>query len=318
MIVHNSFIICTKNRPKELLDCVSSIIGQHILPSELIVIDASHSEIQNHNLHKLQNALIGVGIRFIYCTVSRANLPYQRNLGIDLSSGQLVFFLDDDVILSPDFHAYILDMYQKYGSEGLGGVQGTSSDYVPPRWGELVSAMFMPEIGFRTRLLDRRPFALVNGTERERVAAEPKYVQWMRGYCMSFPRQVVEQFRFDENLDGYAAAEDIDFTYRVSKQYHLLEAPPGHLIHRQTRTDRLSIAAIVEMVTINYYYILCKTRPPHPFAALFNAWALVGFLVRGITSLIRYRTLGIFFGSLRGVGRILKGDLPDQRRRSLP
>src|SRR5436190_14604177 len=126
-MMRSSYIVCTLNRPDDLLRLVSSVVGQQEVPDELIVVDASSSEIAERNRRRIEQEVTGSGIGFEHAVSATANLPLQRNMGIELASGELLFFIDDDVILGPDFHHNMVDLHRRYQADGVAGIQPTLS-----------------------------------------------------------------------------------------------------------------------------------------------------------------------------------------------
>ena len=49
----------------------------------------------------------------------------------------------------------------------------------------------------------------------ERACRAARRLEYINGLFPSFRREVFDNVRFDENLEGYAWKEDIDFSYRV-------------------------------------------------------------------------------------------------------
>src|SRR4051812_48674398 len=223
-LMQSSFIICTRNRPDDLLACVRSITDQNVLPDELIVVDASRASLASQNYAQVSALLSHTHIQFYHRISSRKSLPFQRNLGIDMASGDILFFLDDDVVLLPGFLCTMLSLYRTYADTDVGGIQGMAVNARPSsRKYRLYRLIFLP-------YTNRQKFAQVvhpSGdayVEPRTMQDEVAEVQWTIGYCMSFQRQVFDHFRFDDCLEGYAAAEDVDFSYRVSRRYRLLRA----------------------------------------------------------------------------------------------
>ena len=64
-----------------------------------------------------------VGVALDYVHPAPRGLTIQRNIGIERTTGDPVFLIDDDVWLAPDVHEEILAEYERWGPE-LGGVRG--------------------------------------------------------------------------------------------------------------------------------------------------------------------------------------------------
>ena len=115
-MLKSSLIIPTYNRPKELSDCMDSVLKQTVLPDEVIIID-------DGNLGEIpyEKACQNKGIHTIYYKKDTPGLTKSRNKGVELSSGDIILFLDDDVILFPDYIEQILAGYDE-NTSGVGGL----------------------------------------------------------------------------------------------------------------------------------------------------------------------------------------------------
>ena len=205
----SSFVIATRSRPDFLRDAVESLVAQTVLPEELCIVDSSDEAPARKEIEDL---CASAGIRCDYVHPAARGLTVQRNVGIDRTSGDPVFLIDDDVWLDPDVHEEILAEYERWGPE-LGGVRG--SPVHPPNpakttvlWRRLFGmGGWWPEASGRMR----------GGFFVEGVSAskDVRRLEYMNGWFMSYRREVFDKVRFDENLSGYAWKEDIDFSYRV-------------------------------------------------------------------------------------------------------
>jgi len=298
----SSFVIATRNRPDYLVGTVRSLAGQSILPRELCVVDSSA---KTPARQELEHICAGAGIGLVYVHPAEPGLTRQRNVGIDRTSGDPVFFLDDDVILAPDAHEEVLAEYERWGPE-LGGVRGAPVH--PPNPGPLT-------------ILWRKAFGLggwwpeASGRMRagffvEGVAAsrDVRKLQYFNGWFMSYRREVFEHERFDENLGGYAFKEDIDFSYRVWKRgYVLVQTPKALVDHLKVPSERLSPHQLQRMLLGNQFYLHRKNMPQtfRYRAALW--WALTGMLVLNAGKAVHTREPGWLSGLLVGAWEQARG-----------
>ena len=96
-----SVIICTKNRIQDFKNTVISLTHQNRMPDELIVVDSSDdTAIQEYM------ALENFPFERHYFHAG-PGLTYARNIGIQKSSGDILFFFDDDVKLEPNYISYV-------------------------------------------------------------------------------------------------------------------------------------------------------------------------------------------------------------------
>jgi glycosyltransferase involved in cell wall biosynthesis len=123
-----SIVICTLNNLVGLEKCITSITQQTLKPDEIIIVHGTiDREIEESITERIQHILQSNLITLKYIKAIRS-LVLQRNIGIDNAGGDVIIFLDDDVILEKDYFYYLLDVYQSKWSESLGGVQGTIID----------------------------------------------------------------------------------------------------------------------------------------------------------------------------------------------
>ena len=99
-----SVIICTRNRPRQLLACVASVAAAAArcpeLPAEIIVVENSPDPRLALDPAAVLEAAGGRG-RFIALPVS--GLSNARNAGMSAAQGRLLIFTDDDCLMDPDF-----------------------------------------------------------------------------------------------------------------------------------------------------------------------------------------------------------------------
>ena len=77
MTLSLSTIICTKDRPDDLNQCLNSILKGDRLPNEIIIIDDGYIDIDN-----IQKIITNYDINFFYQRKSPPNVNVSRNLGI--------------------------------------------------------------------------------------------------------------------------------------------------------------------------------------------------------------------------------------------
>jgi GT2 family glycosyltransferase len=291
----SAFVIATRNRPDDLVKTVESLAAQTTLPAELCVVDSSDETPTRDQIEKLS---ADAGMRLDYAHPAPRGLTVQRNLGVERTSGDPVFFIDDDVRMAPDCHEAILATYEEWGPE-VGGVRVT-----PLR----------PATPARVTIAYRKLFGIGgwwpenSGKVRSGFYAEgisdsagTRKVQYFNGWFMSFRREVFEHERFDEALSGYGYKEDIDFSHRVFKRgYTLLQSPKARCDHLKSGTSRLTSHQLQRMNLANQFYLHRKLMPQtlRYKAALW--WALLGLFIINVGKAAQTRDPGLFTGLLSG------------------
>ncbi len=216
-----SVIIPTYQRETVLCDTLDSLLAQDYPHYEVIVVDQT----QTHQPDTEQRLTALVQSRQITLyTTPWASLPAARNLGIERSSGEIVLFIDDDVVLPPGYlqaHARTFVERPEVGAVAgrvfdrmkLAEQKDLEIDYLPP------AAM---DPGIAWYHID-----LVHTTQ-------PQQVLTARGCNMSFRRVLFSQFglRFDERFYGSAVREESDFCLHIRQTgYVIWYSPEAHLVH---------------------------------------------------------------------------------------
>jgi GT2 family glycosyltransferase len=308
----SAFVIATRNRPDELMATVESLVAQTVLPAELCIVDSSDEAPARKGIEELCSA---VDLPLDYRHPASRGLTVQRNIGIDHTSGDPVFFIDDDVWLAPDCHDKVLAEYERWGVR-LGGARGAP---IRPARPPLISRIWRRLFGIGGWWPENsgrmRPGFFVDGVSE---SAGVRRLEYLNGWFMSYRREVFDYERFDEALSGYAYKEDIDFSYRVSRRYTLIQTPHAKVDHLKTDVQRMTPFDLQRMNIANQFYLHRKHMPQtlRYKAALW--WALVGLFILNLGKAVQQRDAGHATGLAAGAWEQLRGkslvDPADVRR----
>lgn len=305
-----SVVICTKDRARETLLCIRSLFTQTRLPDEIITIDSSDTDGLKLSLDLLDHP---AGIAFQYINVA-ANLTRARNIGIDSCTGDIVMFLDDDVVLIDE--NYIQEIMRIFNGDSgldlrreLGGVSGKvlppdedrRQDTLVRRVGRLyfeaVAVVF-----FLFRYGDGKFQPSGFPTFVNRNVTRTTLVECLSGANMSFRREVIGKTRFDE-ITSYG--EDDDIGYRVSLNYQNIYAPQAKVIHNVSssggygnRSARMSH----EVEAFRYHFE--KNLPQTVLHRFAFYWALLGWFICQLTRAVIERDCRTLKGFISGVANM--------------
>ncbi|NPA37138.1 MAG: glycosyltransferase family 2 protein [Chlorobi bacterium] len=102
-------VICTYNRPQEVIRLINEIKKCELTPAKIIVVDSSEKD----------NSDIGNADDVIYVKSAHKNQPYQRFLGSTLSQSELITFFDDDLMIRDNrIFNYLLSAFEENGVVG--------------------------------------------------------------------------------------------------------------------------------------------------------------------------------------------------------
>ena len=96
-----SVAVCTRDRPAQLQRCLASLRRDVDAWGELLVVDSAPSGSEGKSI------AIGAGARYV--ATSRPGLDVARNLAVGLALGEIVAFVDDDVVVAPGWMAAVRD-----------------------------------------------------------------------------------------------------------------------------------------------------------------------------------------------------------------
>jgi len=242
-------IIPTKNRSIDLGLTFESIIRQSILPNQIIVVDQSEDDESCKQVEKLYREARSQVRDVVRLDSVRdpgiSGGAVARNRAMEIARGDIWLFLDDDVILEPNFVEELLAVYQQHPH--VLGVSGIISNYHKPHWAYLLWAI----VFLRGPFHDERQPIYWNANRLRKT--EPIQVGKFTGALMSFRAEAIRANRFDENLIGVSDGEDVDFCARLGSDPFLVIAPRARLIHKKSAVGRTQDHWLRRFAQANYY-----------------------------------------------------------------
>ena len=273
-----SIIICTRNRCDDLLKCLRSIASQTIKPEQLIIVDSSTIPLykQKPFTHLLQKKNLSKENSIYFHT--KPGLTYQRNQGIKRASGDIIYFFDDDVVLSPSYLFEMQSTFQQH-PEYAGGMGDISNVNKNSSWQYSWFRRFfmLPHEQGSGR------FTFSGMPTHPYGTSEFKTVETIGGCGMAFRKSILKQWQFDETLHGYCYLEDADIAYRISRHKKLFFNPSAQLKHNESPRARNKKTITYAMFAYNYSYLFFKNIYPHNRLKIVAYWwSLIGLLIQSI------------------------------------
>lgn len=264
------------NRPDDLKAALGSLMGQTLFPDEVFIVDQSTDERTRQLVTEFQSSYPDKAGRLHYVYQEEKSLVKARNRGLSLVRGDLISFLDDDIVLFEDYYEKIKNYFERM--PGLGGLSGNVLLPNGPKgikW-ELRKALWA--------------FFLLNDFKGGLTASGFGYpiyeceiprqmsVQMLPGCNMNFRRSFVGDEIFDEWFKGYSFREDAEFSYRISLKAELIMVPDAKLYHNYSISNRLDAATLKKMEIRNYDYFFRKFKKG-VWAALLFRYSLLGIMM---------------------------------------
>lgn len=294
-------VIPTRNRAEDLCRTVVSILQQTVPPDELLIIDQSADEVPRARVQALfESADTSIRLRHVL-DPSIAGLVEAKHVAAGLAAGDLVLFLEDDVVLRPDYIAQMARGFEEHP--------------------HLMGCCGVVEAVAVSSPLYRRFFALFHRgifhDERTRVhgnlhAGLPPMIQsrFLSGGVSAWRREVLAQVPFDlEN--GFFALEDIDYSTRAVRAFGetaFCINTRAVLDHRMSPANRAQTGARYRRKLREFLTFYKKNRDL-PWAQPSLAWLLLGLFAESLVRSAQLRTLlplqGYWQGLRDGIRRPL-------------
>lgn len=232
-----SVVIPTYLREQLLCNTINQVLQQDYPHFELIVVDQTplHSD-------ETQCFLESNLSRFHLIKQNEPSLPLARNTGVYHANGELILFLDDDVVIEPDL---IRNHTFNYQDPKVGGVSGR----IIEKW--------LPEIA--TENVGRVTVAGKIIANRNSITRTES--QWASGGNCSFRKDlIIEAGGFDTSFVGNAIFEDVDFSFRLRRLgYIIVYDPIAKIVHLAAGTGGCQTRA-GERVDYYYWFIRNKAK----------------------------------------------------------
>jgi glycosyltransferase involved in cell wall biosynthesis len=262
-----SLVVCTYKRERVLPRCVRCALASTRRPGEVIVVDASPYWQATRDAVLGEFEAANPDVNFVYVGARRASLTAQRNQGLEMTTGDVAFMLDDDSLLFPDTAEHVMAVYEADADQEVVAVTpcfvgdvpdahlGVVTPGHPTRGHAGADESKSSPLRKVLRALLWSHLQLLPYDGREGVRGVPKHLEKFgliptrfSSGSATFRTDAVRDARFEEMLERYAAGEDWDISDRIkhkgliafsgqARQCHL-EAPGGRLAREVVFTLR--------------------------------------------------------------------------------
>jgi GT2 family glycosyltransferase len=289
-----------------------SLLQQPAQPAEFIVVDASVANETERLCQSFDSKFAG---RMVYRKATEMGAATQRNQAMAFATQEVIWFLEDDVILEADCLANLWEALES--DPKLGGVSSmiVNQRYAPPG------------------RVSRTVFRLLHGQKAESYAGKcigpafnilpedrpdlPKVVEveWLNAGCTLYRREAVPNPLFDEHFTGYSLMEDLALSLRVAEKWKLANARTARIFHDSQPADyKSNAAALAKMELVNRHYVMTQVMrrggiKHHLKLALLEMFGIITPLVAGRA----WKLLpSVLLGKLAAIRMILTTKYPSQ------
>jgi GT2 family glycosyltransferase len=291
-----AIVIPTVGRHAELRRMLESLARQSRLPEEAIIVDEDGSSLA------LAADFPSLNVRVL---ILPGSATAKRNAGIKQLRPEvtLVGFMDDDIVLEPE----VIEAMTTFWEQAAPGLAGASCNYAnaPRGFGQGLKRL---PIWSLLGMYGGRPGSVARSGFQTRMEDfhETVYTQWLPTGATFYLREVLEEFCFDEWFEGYSYLEDLDFSYRIGKNYKLAVLASASFHHYPSNTGRATPFEFGKKEVINRFYFVSKhaelSRPLCCLALCVRLWMSLVLAVTRLEGDYIKRAAGNVAGFLRAPG----------------
>jgi GT2 family glycosyltransferase len=271
---------------------------QTLYPNDILIIDGSTNK-ETETILK-ENAF--KNLKYIKVDASHRGLTKQRNFGIKEVSpaSEIICFLDDDVILEPDYFEAVLDAFDSDENVvGVGGValnenrwllKDSNTNYNKVDYYEFDNYVIKESLRNKVRnivgLQSPNNPGIMPDFSHGRTYSYPltgkNYeVDLLVGMSFSFRRIVFNSIKFSAFFEGYGLYEDADFSLRALKFGKNIISTKARLNHYHNQSGRPNKYSYGKMVLRNGWYVW-RVKYPNPTFKARLKWHATAILLTKI------------------------------------
>ena len=255
-----SIVVPTCNRLFDLSRCLNALSRQDCGPApfEVIIVDDHSDEVTWPRYEQLVRAMISLNVKFARLPNCENGPAYARNRGIDLASGEIIGFLDDDSVPASNWVATVVDSFERHPSaiaitgpidaiELRTALSAFRQNHYVVRWARLLEANQSQRIEDRFGLTRGSGLPLVDYLAGGNSAIRSRVLMRVGGFDTFFTMM-----------------HDTELALRLLQEGHLCVFVPEMQI-KHSHTKSLRIAMAKSFSSGQYHYHL---RRKHPLAAI--------------------------------------------------
>lgn len=267
-------------RPKAIVALLDSVNLQKLYPDEIIIVDGSTDTLTQQAI----NSRDYKNLRYYKVDEQERGLTKQRNKGVSFVGEEIevVCFLDDDIVLEPDYFHQLMQSYALI-PEAI-AVGGYITNEI--KWGK-VNQNYVHQIDeyaydnyvrkdgsrfvLRKKLgldANRPPAMLPKFSHGRSVGFLPPSgkiyeVEQFMGGVSSYRKETLNKIKFSTYFEGYGLYEDADFCFRLLAHGKLYVNTAAQCEHHHNPSGRPNQFKYGQMVVRNGWYVW-RLRWPDP------------------------------------------------------
>lgn len=272
-------IIPTYKREEDLKKCLDSIYTQELLPKRIILVD--DDRLPEDFVDKEKKRFLERDVDILYYIknheIEARGSNESRNKGIELAKEEVVFILDDDLILEKDFFSKIIKVWKDDNDENLVGVAGViKNNRVKGSLEKIYNRIFGLTSKYKWDMNDVGFQVWDDGVKEKQKG------HYFHGGASSYKRELVKKLDgFMVLKGGREGGEDPDFCMRAKNNgYFIMIEPNAKVFHKQSETAREKLFTIGYKDTCTRKFIFKENCNKSIKNYIWFYWACFGWILR--------------------------------------
>jgi len=223
-----SAVIATADREIHLAEMLVTFENQTHPFNEIVIADGSATRLTKQVVMDWASRL-----PLLYIKCSKKGAAEQRDEGTKRSFGDIIFFLDDDVLLEQYFVEEIMAVFERDDAAQVGGVSGTITNQTYGRPSRITSFYLCIMAGGHRDRYDGTVIGPGINLLPADEGCDERFVDWMPSSVCAYRRNVFEKVGgFGKLFHGYSMCEDLHLSSRVARQWVLVNTRRARLFHK--------------------------------------------------------------------------------------
>jgi GT2 family glycosyltransferase len=286
-----SVVTPTLDRPDDVRALIATLAAQQAPPLELVLVDGAPAHMRETE-RVVAELAPSAPYRVTYIRAG-GGTAVQRNVGLDAARGAHVAFIDDDMLLEPDFFAAALAVLAGEGAADVAAVAGyITNQYFDaersPRW------RLFRRLGLFTTYEPGR-YDFETGYPINRYMQPPhegtREIDVMGTNCAVWRRAVFDAgVRFSPFFVGYGVVEDAHLALQARRRgWRILECGRARCVHNHSKRGRTNQRLVARRTAVNYRFLFVDTVPERTLRQDLRFWRVQAVeLVRFAVAAVRH------------------------------
>ena len=313
----------------EIFDLVlNSVFKQTLQPYEVIIVDNNSNNLITNNLLKALSVFkkkVSFKVNYFKSPINSGAIA--RNLGATKAKGDLVAFLDSDVVLDKDYYEKLIRYF--VDENNLIGIQGLDKSLIEKKDGPtkiilLNKVIYFLEQFFETSALYNKNKCFVSpslAVSHPNVNKEFEVEsQWISTCAGIFKKSLFTKYSFPKNFVTYSNNEYLMFSYQLfkNKEGKMIYTSKAKYRDLQTKSGRIKKIELMYQIESYDLYIFIRFFNLNFKNIFIFLKSRIGHLIYyfGSSILKKEKSFKIYFHSVKSIiypffkiNSIIKGDL---------